>query len=392
MVTLPNEITILGAGLSGLTAAIGLARAGKRVTVLEKRSLKSDSGLGIQITPNGSAVLRALGIWPGSSATIANVVEMVCYRTGVRQLRLPLGGGAKGHQPHLLFHRNDLIERMQKLAFAAGVKLTFETEVKTIETFNDRVDCILKNGQVHRTPYLIGADGLHSQTQRMLNNGGAARRGHYVAWRALIDLPEKEANQDNHVCLIHAPKRHVVTYPLRDSKMQNMVAIKKLRRARPVRHLQASHKQELFKEFANLTACHTMFDRCHDITVWVLPDSKLSDIWYNGRAVIIGDALHPMLPFLAQGGNMALEDGWCLTQLLLSSDSIASAHQLFRDRREVRIRRVLRAVDGQGWLNHLGSWVDIPRSIVLRSLGSVYPPFFTHRLNWLFDHDVTLPP
>ena len=391
MVALPNKITILGAGLSGLTAAIGLARAGKQVTVLEKRSLKSGAGLGIQITPNGTAVLRALGIWPGSPATIADAVEMVCYRTGVRQLRLPLGGGAKKRQPHLLFHRNDLIECLQKLAFAAGVKLPFETEVETVETFNDRIDCKLKNGQVHRTNYLIGADGLHSQTQRMLNNGESAKRGHYVAWRSLIDVPKREASEDNHVSLIVAPGCHVVTYPLRDSKMQNMVVVKKLRRTRPVSHPQVSHKQELFKEFAKLTSCHTIFDNCHDVSVWVLPDSGLSDIWYNDRAVIIGDALHPLLPFMAQGGNMALEDGWSLAQLLLSSDSIASAHQLFRDRREARIRRVIRAVDGQGWLNHLGSWVDIPRSIVLRSLGDIYPTFFTHRLNWLFDHDVTLP-
>lgn len=383
MLKLPSEITVLGAGLSGLAVAIRLARSGRRVTLLERHSFHHQAGFGIQITPNGAAVLEGLGVWPGCPALAAEAVEICCYRSGVTLLRQPLNSGGMNSR-HLLFHRAELVKRMQQLAIEAGVNPVFDTQVETITACADRIDCQLNDGTTHSTPYLIGADGLNSKTSQMLNESESKSISQYLAWRALVEW------QDDHVVrLIPAPGCHVVTYPLPGSHLTNVVAVNDMGYSLPLSGPQTASKKALLDTFDRMKSCQEVFDRCENVSAWVLPESKIFQSWSNERAVIIGDALHPMLPFLAQGGNMALEDAWILSKALLSCTSVTEAHRRFREHREARVRRTIGNVVQQSRYYHARGLAEVSRRIILRGINRVSPGLLLQQLHWLFGTDVT---
>ena len=384
MLKLPSEITVLGAGLGGLAIAICLARSGRRVTLLDRHAFNHQVGFGIQITPNGAAVLQALGVWPGCQSLAAGAVEICCYRSGTVLLRQILNSGGMHNSPYLLFHRAELVKRMQQLAIEAGVNPVFDTQVETVTAFVDRVDCQLGDGTTHSTPYLIGADGLNSKTSRMLNESKPQSISRYLAWRALVDC-----QTDHVVRLIPAPGCHVVTYPLPGSHLLNVVAVNDMERSLPLSRPQTASKKAFLDTFARVSSCHEIFDRCENVSVWVLPESRIFQSWSNERAVIIGDALHPMLPFLAQGGNMALEDAWVLSKALLSCTYVTEAHRRFREQREDRIRRIIGNVEQQSRYYHVRGLAEASRRIVLRGINRISPGFFLQRLHWLFGTDVT---
>ncbi len=390
MLTLPDEITITGAGLGGLAAAIQLARSGRRVTVLERRFPQCGSGFGIQITPNGSAVLQKLGFTPGTDALAADWMEICCPRSGAALFRHPVRRGECGWHAHLLLHRADLVKRLRQLAADENVTLMFNSRVAETRLLADRVDCRLSDGRVLSVPFLIAADGLNSPTRRMLNEPAAPPRSRYRAWRALVELSQGQRENSNVVRLTAAPGGHLVTYPVRGGSVLNVVAVREMNRTVAQEPPRPAAQPELLREFDRFGAgFRRVLERCGQAEVWTLPDSSVADVWFRGRSILIGDALHPMLPFLAQGGNMALEDAWSLCRALLSCGNPEEACARFRRQRETRIRRTVRSVSLQGRLYHAGGAADTARSLILRSLGRMAPGLIWNRLNWLFDYDVT---
>ena len=217
---MPGQITVLGAGIGGLAAAMACAKAGARVVVLEQAPEISEVGAGLQISPNGVAVLQALGL--GDALAKAGLrAEAAVLRDGVtgdQVARLPMD---RGPRPYLLLHRADLIALLAKGARDAGIEIRLEAQVKTVSPGPQASAVALSDGTSHEAPILIGADGLHSPTRAALNPGLTPRFTGQVAWRAVIpggDLPPVAQ-------VFMGDGKHLVCYPLRNGALSNIVGI-----------------------------------------------------------------------------------------------------------------------------------------------------------------------
>ena len=208
------KIAIIGAGVAGLSVASLLARAGHDVTIFEKNSKISEIGAGIQISPNGFCVLKEIGL---SKSTIKNSISsnsiLICdYQNGKKLLQFEQGS-VLGNANFRLMHRADLIDMLYRSA--AGKKVRFK--------FNQTADA---KSLSCKYSFVIAADGVHSKTRALLNPGQSKNeKSDYFAWRATV--PNKFNHHDG-VRLTVAPKKHVVSYPIRGGNQLNLVLIQEI--------------------------------------------------------------------------------------------------------------------------------------------------------------------
>ncbi len=392
MPILPQEITVLGGGIAGLAAASILARAGRTVTVLERSPAPDSAGAGIQISPNGTAVLKALGLTFETGAETAAAIKVCRHTDGKTLFSQRLNHYRGTGCPYLLLPRRDLIRMLLRAVPEKNVSIRFGTHVVAVSAEPDGVNCLLANGATHSTPYLIGADGIRSPTRRMLNGGDDELRCGHRVWRTRVGIGGgRTAIRRGIVRLTIGPQGHLVTYPLCGGTVLNVAAVKALDRPLALCPPTESDASEMLGEFARFGGRERrLLEQCDDVKTWPLADSAISETWSNDRCIAIGDALHPMPPFLAQGGNMALEDAWVLCRALLSYSDVRAAHASFRRLREPRLRKVVRSIDLQGRLNHLGTPPAAgARNLFLGVAGRLMPKLVLNRFNWLFNEDVT---
>ncbi len=390
-----KSITILGAGIGGLTAAIALARRGARVTVLERAAKISEVGAGIQITPNATAVFAALDLEKRAlrAATRLTAVELCDYRGGAPVMRLDMTAARHGNaHPYLLFHRADLIEMLAASAKRHGVDVQTGKDVSGVAIGFDQVSLPLADGTQRSGKILIGADGLHSLTRQAIEKSGAARFTGQVAWRALVRAEHVPAYDIPPVATIHMGRgRHLVTYPLRDGALINIVAVKEQKTWAEEGWNHLDDPQNLRREFADFSPyIKRLLSLCEHVHLWGLFAHPVAQQWSQGSAVILGDAAHPTLPFLAQGANMAIEDAWVLAEEMDRHDDLAQAFAAYEARRKSRTRRIVAAASGNSRIYHLS---PTPLRLVahqaMRLAERLAPAQVLGRYDWLYGHDVT---
>ncbi|SFP10463.1 FAD-dependent monooxygenase [Tranquillimonas alkanivorans] len=378
-----QEVTVLGAGIGGLAAAIALSRRGARVTVLEQAPVIAEVGAGLQIGPNGVAVLDALGL--GEQARAAGLatraVVLVDGPSGRRVARLDLDARGYG-RPYLLMHRADLIDLLAEGARAAGVDVQLGVRVETVEETKGEVRL---DGRA--VPLLIGADGLHSLVRRRLNGDDKPVFSGQVAWRAVIPAEHAEAAEAQ----VHmGPGRHLVRYPLRGGRQINLVGVEE-RRAwadegwshedDPV------HLRGAFSGFAD--AVRHDLERVERVYLWGLFHHPVAQRWHGACMAILGDAAHPTLPFLAQGANMALEDAWVLAERLDRLPREAAFAQ-YRKVRAPRVSRAIAAANANARNYHFANpLVRRTGHLGLSAVSRLAPGLLAGRFDWLYGHDVT---
>lgn len=386
-----TRIKIVGGGIGGLTAALAMRARGAEVTVLEQAPEIAEVGAGLQISPNGVAVLRALGLEDGLAQTAvrARAVVLRDHARGDEVVRLDLAR----HAPDLayyLVHRADLIDLLADAAREAGVRVRLLQQVARVEAEPDPV-VHLVSGAVLRPDLLIGADGLHSPTRAALNGADAPFFTGQVAWRAVVpnDLglgPEAQ--------LFMGPGRHMVVYPLRRGELVNIVAV----RERAAWVDEGWHHRD---DPDNLRAAFSGFGgtagallaRVDEVGLWGLFRHPVAVNWHRGRVAILGDAAHPTLPFMAQGANMALEDAWVLADALDRAETVEAGLAAYQRRRRPRAAKVIAAANGNAWKYHL----RVPplrgaAHLALRLGGAVAPGRMVRQFDWIYRHDVTAVP
>lgn len=374
-----RQVAIIGAGIGGLTTALAFAKTGADVTVYEQARALTEVGAGLQITPNGARVLNALGL--GDALTSCGVAaQAVCPMDALsgRQIaRFDLGSKFPAYR---FYHRADLLGVLVDACRLAGVEIRLGTRIDNV-TSDGR---FVAHGSTVTPTLIVGADGLHSQLRPLLNGPEKPFFTGQVAWRALV-------RRDDATPLAQiwmAPGRHVVTYPLRRG-MLNVVAVQE-------RDTWADEGWHVADDPTNLQAAFS--DSCgslrdiladvQDVKLWGLFRHPVADRWQqDGVLTLLGDAAHPTLPFLAQGANLAIEDGVVLAACCQQDASLDRALRTYQSARRARVARAIAAANSNARNYHLDGVQRRVAHVGLGVLGRVAPDAFLDRLGWLYDYD-----
>lgn len=386
------SVTVVGAGVAGLAVARALALRGASVTVLEQADAIREVGAGLQISPNGAAVLRALGLQGALDAASlrGQAVRLIDGPSGDEVARLDLARLRPGQGYHFL-HRADLIALLLTGAEAAGVTFRLLSRVDAVDLSGTNPAVTLEDGTRIETPLLIGADGLHSRVRRALNGDEQPFFTGQVAWRAVIPGdPGAPPVAEVHM----GPGRHLVSYPLRGGRLRNLVAVEERQKWAEESWTLRDDPMDLRLAFAGFSSrVRGWLDRVEDPWLWGLFRHRVAAQWVRplgqGGVAILGDAAHPTLPFLAQGASMGLEDAWVLASALASHDSPAAALAAYQAQRQPRTSRIVAAANANARAYHLSGLPRLVGHTGLRLLGRLSPGAMLGRFDWLYGHDVT---
>ncbi|WP_278921873.1 MULTISPECIES: FAD-dependent monooxygenase [Pseudophaeobacter] len=386
------KITIVGAGIGGLAAALVLRRLGAQVTVLEQSEAVSEVGAGLQITPNGMAVLRALKLDDALAwcSQRARAVVLRGHRRGQEVLRLDLDQYASDLRYYCV-HRADLIGLLVDGARDAGVQVRLLQKVDRITTTAGRPIVHLANGAQCGGDLVIGADGLHSQARRALNTPQTPQFTGQVAWRAIVP---NHSGLPPEAQVFMGPGQHLVAYPLRDGSLINLVAVQERRAWADESWNFADDPENLRRAFASFGGvAQQLLAQVRDCALWGLFRHPVAASWHQGGVALLGDAAHPTLPFMAQGANLALEDAWvlgaCLEEAAAQGRDLTEALAAYQSQRQNRAERVVQAASGNAWKYHLRPPLQWPAHQVLKLGGALAPQRMVAQFDWIYRHDVT---
>lgn len=387
-----RRVTVLGAGVAGLAVARALALRGAAVTVLEQADAIREVGAGLQISPNGARVLRALGLGAALDAVSvrASAVELKDGFDGSVVLRMDVARLRPQEGWHFL-HRADLIALLLNGAREAGVEVRLLHHIDRVDLTEARPVAVTAQDVPIEADLLIGADGLHSAARIALTGKAEPFFTHQVAWRALVPCdPAEPAVAEVHM----GPGKHLVSYPLRGGAWRNIVAVEERRRWVEEGWSLRDDPMELRLAFEAFSPrVRGWLDLVQDVWLWGLFRHPVASRWHHvlpeGAVAILGDAAHPMLPFLAQGANMALEDAWMLAAALAGSDSDAVALAAYEAARKPRCARVVAAANANARNYHLTGAKRAIGHTALRLSGRLAPGMAISRFDWLYGMDVT---
>lgn len=387
-----RTIIVAGAGIGGLTVALSLANAGFRVIVMEQAERLEETGAGLQLSPNASRILVSLGLG-GQIADNAVAPDAIAIgaANGRSLARIPLGESAAQRygSPYWAIHRADLQSILRNAIEAhPDIELRLGTKAEDFVTHANGVTVAAqKNFRAadERGIALIAADGLWSPLRARLGHREQPEFRNRTAFRALVsaeDVPEQFRTPTTHLWL--GRDGHLVHYPVKSGMQINIVAIVGDSEARPGWNEKGNRNEVLsyYDERRWAGPVIALLSAPQLWSKWSLYDLPPLPHWGDGPVTLLGDAAHPMLPFLAQGAAMAIEDAAVLAaQLAKTPEDPSGAMRLYEKVRRPRTAKVQHAARSNARIYHLGMSA-LARDFFLRQTGGNR---LLARYDWLYD-------
>jgi 2-polyprenyl-6-methoxyphenol hydroxylase and related FAD-dependent oxidoreductases len=389
-----KRVVISGAGIGGLATALSCAKQGFDVTVLEQAKEIKEVGAGLQMSPNAMKVLQALDV----SERLASVsfspeyAGIRHYQTGAYFLKSPLGEAAvhRYDAPYWHLHRADLISVLYQACLENQVDIKLNTQVTGYQNQPKQVEVQTNQGKI-TADILVGADGIKSTTRQAMKGEEAVEFTGQVAWRGTINTKQ---HPDLHIppeaCVWAGPAKHLVTYYLRGGDLINFVAVEEKADWQHENWRQEGDINTLRASFSGWHPTVTkLLEACDESFIWALNSRPQLDSWRDGRVVLLGDACHPMLPFMAQGAAMAIEDAYVLSKSLKEhGDDIGLNH--YQDARIPRTRAIQAMSKSNTSLFHMhGGAVGALRLNAVRLATRFMPSVANTKLDPVYGYDAT---
>ena len=346
------RILIVGAGIGGLTASLALLRDGHEVEVYEQAPRLAELGAGVQISANGSRVLFALGLEDTLRKVWAEPVgkEIRLWNTGETWKLFDLAAEsiARYGAPYFMIHRADLhgvlIDAVRALKPDA---IRLDARCIGFDNDGNRVTLLLANGERVTGDALIGADGVHSVIRRQLFGGDTAQFTGCVAWRGLIPVAKLPPRFSRNVGVNWVgPGGHVINYLLRRGELFNFVGIVERGDWRVESWTEKGTREECAEDFSRWhDDVHELIRNIEQPYKWALLGREPRETIARGCVALTGDAAHPTLPMLAQGANMAIEDGMVLARCLSADDDVERGLTRYQAARVERTAKLVRGAN-----------------------------------------------
>jgi salicylate hydroxylase len=389
-----RKILVAGGGIGGLTAAASLLQAGFDVEVYEQAPALGEVGAGIQLSANPMRVLRHLGVMERVRARGFSAVsyDFKLYDTEEVLQRIPLGPGYEERQgvPYVSIHRADLldvlIDRVRELKSDA---VTLDAKAVGYEEDADGVALRLADGREVRGDALVAADGIRSAIRAQMLGPARVTYTGDQSWRVIVPSARLSGTARHDTIDIYVgPGKHGVVYPIRRGELVNLVgcveyedvAGESWTTRRPWDELKSDF--EGWNGYVQAVIDATDRDECYR---WAMNNRPPVEAWSTARTTLLGDAAHPTLPYMAQGGAMAIEDGLVLARALAQEPDVTEALQLYQRNRIPRTTRIVNESSANRAMFHLPSAEALREAFARRNMAG-------ERNAWLFSYDAATVP
>jgi len=392
------RVAIVGGGIGGLATALALERHGAEVIICEQSPALSEIGAGLNLTPNAVKALRALGVEDGVNA-IASGSEFLnirSWKSGRYISRMRRGDfKQKFGAPNLSVHRADLLEVLDGALKTADIRLN--ARCVAVETRDKAAAARLADGSDVEADIVVGADGIHSAVRQSLFGADAPRFTGCICWRGMAEataVPRDINIADG--ALWMGPHGHVVHYPVRRGELLNIVAHFDSDAWTEESWTRECDVAEVMTTYAGWNPALTRLYPCSTRWYkWALYDREPLPRWSVGRATLLGDSAHAMLPYLGQGAAMAIEDGCVLAATIARHcDDLDAALSAYERARVPRARAAVMGSRARAKENHLASpWARLKRDVkfALRERfggGGPKRDNTAFQVGWLYEYDV----
>jgi 2-polyprenyl-6-methoxyphenol hydroxylase-like FAD-dependent oxidoreductase len=370
-----SPFLIVGGGIAGLAAGLGLARIGKPSHIFEKAPSFDEIGAGLQLGPNAVRALQYLGTWDAVAPHCVSPAE-IQVRDGLsgnilQRIRLGTDFEKQFGAPYRVAHRADLHNALlESVRSKPNIKLQTHAEITNVSPAESTLS--LKSGKTFTDQAIIAADGVHSTIRNLVTGRPGRMQSGHTLHRGLIPTDSIPASASADVVTLWLyPGGHVVHYSVSKGKLFNIVA--------------AVEDSEISLSTAFQRACKPLADVLTvgaKWTKWPALDFAPMPTWSRNRTVLIGDAAHAALPYLAQGAAMALEDACVLANAIQNAPDLEYAFRNFSESRFKRTSAIQKKSRQLGKFYHAKGVLRQARNAVLKATPSSR---FMNRLSWTYD-------
>ena len=383
-------VLIIGGGIGGLCLALELGRRNIPVSLFEQAQEFEEFGAGLQLSPNAVRRLKALGVADDLAPLAGKPTKIVIHDglDGNAINEIPLGPEvvARYGEPYWVMARKDL-----QACLLAAVKALPSVEIFTGHKFvtytqnETSITAEMENGQSFQGRLLVGADGIWSRVRHMIDKQAVPSSTGFVAWRALVDDDKAPALFDAPFTQVWlGPDSHLVHYRVSGETQHNLVGVTR-GEAKPRTWAEALPKEQLFE---HLRPWHKPVRKAvmeiDDWIAWPLMILRPFKPWHKRRIVLLGDAAHAVVPFLAQGAALAIEDAALLGRLIEQHpDEPLSVPELYQSQRFDRCQKVLSKSITNGHVYHAKKGYRSVRNFGLRRLT---PSWLLKQYDWLYQY------